>query len=87
MKPKICKHFMYHNYFDVSDINCVVIDECHLAFGNDPLVSICSRIKAHPKTKPLILAMTASLIPSKICACCECVNLNTSTSFGISCEL
>eukprot|EP01037_Dinobryon_pediforme_P019083 gene19083-19441_t len=65
MTPEICKHFMYHNYFDVSDINCVIIDECHHAFGNDPLVSICSRIKAHSKTKPLILAMTASLIPSK----------------------
>ena len=68
MKPEICKHFMYHNCFDVPDINCVIIDECHHAFGNYPLVSTCSRIKAHSNTKPLILAMTASLIPSKMVA-------------------
>lgn len=68
MTPEICKQLMYHHYFDVADVNCIIIDECHHAFGNNPLVLICERIKAStvPESeKPLMLAMTASLTPSR----------------------
>ena len=66
--PDICKQLLNHHYFDIADVNCIIIDECHHAFGNNPLVSICDRIKAStvPESeKPLLLAMTASLVPSK----------------------
>ena len=68
MTPEICKQLMYHHYFDVADVNCIIIDECHHAFGSNPLVSICERIKVSTvleSEKPLMLAMTASLVPSR----------------------
>ena len=66
--PEICKQLINHHYFDVADVNCIIIDECHHAFGNNPLISICERIKVSTvpdAEKPLMLAMTASLVPSK----------------------
>eukprot|EP01038_Epipyxis_sp_PR26KG_P010334 gene10334-13884_t len=66
MTPEIAKQLLIRKFFDVSDIDSIVLDECHHAFGNDPMLEICQIIKTSShEVKPLILGMTASPIPCK----------------------
>jgi ERCC4-related helicase/dsRNA-specific ribonuclease len=64
MTPQICKQMLQRKFFQIEDFDCLVLDECHHATGEHPLVYVCTCAK-ESNPSPLMFCMTASPILSK----------------------
>lgn len=62
--PQIMKMLLQRALLPISAFDLIVLDECHHAFGKDPMAIVCNLIRANPY-QPLVLGMTASPLPCK----------------------
>jgi hypothetical protein len=62
--PQVMKMLLQRALLPVSVFDLIVLDECHHAFGKDPMAIVCSLVKASTY-RPLVLGMTASPLPCK----------------------
>lgn len=63
--PEILRQLLERNIMSVETINCVILDECHHAFGNNPMAIACELLHSSSKYKPHMLGMTASPLSCK----------------------
>eukprot|EP00981_Chlorochromonas_danica_P004718 scaffold954_cov173-Ochromonas_danica.AAC.4 len=64
MTPQILNYLLQKKLFDASLLDTLVVDECHHACRNNPLVAICRELR-NGGYHPLILAITASPVQCK----------------------
>lgn len=64
--PEIFRHILQHGLIHPSVFDSVIVDECHHAFGKDPMAICCELLQSvDPIDQPRMFAMTASPIPCK----------------------
>jgi dsRNA-specific ribonuclease len=70
MTPEIMRNILERNLIPLSRFDLFVLDECHHAFGKDPMAAVCRYIHHHTSVdsyhhRPRILGLTASPLPCK----------------------
>ena len=63
--PEVLRQLLEKQCLLVTSFDCIILDECHHAFKNDPMAIIRSKFYSHKTYKPRILGMTASPLPCK----------------------
>jgi dsRNA-specific ribonuclease/ERCC4-related helicase len=66
MTPEIMRNILERKLIPLSRFDLFILDECHHAFGNDPMAAVCRYIHHPSQThKPRILGLTASPLPCR----------------------
>uniref|UniRef100_A0A1B6DKN5 ribonuclease III n=1 Tax=Clastoptera arizonana TaxID=38151 RepID=A0A1B6DKN5_9HEMI len=63
MTSEVCLFHLQNETFTFSDINLLVIEECHRSLRDHPLQSIMEVLMQSSNLKPRILGLTAPLVP------------------------
>lgn len=64
MTSAVCRDLVERRYIPSDALDCLILDECHSATGNDEMARLCD-IMNTSQYKPLILGLTASPIKGK----------------------
>lgn len=67
MTPQIMKQMLEKKLLQIQDFHLIIVDECHHAFGHDPVTYIIEKVREEtdPLKAPKIFAMTASPLMCK----------------------
>jgi hypothetical protein len=64
MTSAVCRDLLERRYIPYDALDCLILDECHSATGNDEMARLCDIVKGS-QYDPLILGLTASPIKGK----------------------
>lgn len=66
MTPEILRNILERKLLTLDVFDCVILDECHHAFGKNPMAGVCRLMNDSPLgMRPRVLGLTASPLPCK----------------------